>query len=141
MSVMFRIVSVALAVIAAAAAWAQTATTTSAGVYTAAQASRGASVYTANHCVMCHGPDLTGSDSTPPLAGNMFLADWVGQSLGDLATRIHTTMPQDNPGSLSDAEVADVIAYILQQNKYPVGTKEIPTDAAGQGAITLDQKP
>src|ERR1700722_3099328 len=121
----------ALALIASATALAQSATTTSAGVYTVTQASRGAAIYTANHCVMCHGPDLTGSDSTPPLAGNMFLADWVGQSLGDVATRIRTTMPADNPGSLSDAQVADVMAYILQQNKYPVGTKEIPTDAAG----------
>jgi hypothetical protein len=50
-------------------------------------------------------------------------------------------MPQDNPGSLTDAQVADVIAYILQQNTYKTGTAEIPADNAGQSAITLDEKP
>jgi mono/diheme cytochrome c family protein len=71
----------------------------------------------------------------------MFLANWVGSSLGDLATRIHTTMPADNPGSLSDAQVADVVAYILQQNKYKSGANELPADNAAQSAITLDQLP
>jgi S-disulfanyl-L-cysteine oxidoreductase SoxD len=133
-------IAAALAGLGVAAAWAQ-GPTVSTGVYTDAQAARGAAVYAGNHCVMCHGPQLTGSDSVPPLAGNIFLANWVGQSLGDLATRIHTTMPQDNPGSLSDPQVADVVAYILQQNKYKTGAKELPPDNAGQSAIILDDKP
>jgi mono/diheme cytochrome c family protein len=126
-----------LAVLAAAAAFAQA----SAGVYTDAQATRGAAVFTGSHCIMCHGATLAGSDQAPPLAGDAFMANWTGQSLGDLATRIHTTMPGDNPGSLTDAQVADVVAYILQQNKFKSGAKEFPTDAAGQSAITLDAKP
>jgi mono/diheme cytochrome c family protein len=134
-------VFIGLALTASAAAFAQGGAMVSDGVYTDAQAARGLAVYTGNHCVMCHGPALTGSDTVPPLAGNVFLANWVGQSLGELATRIHTTMPQDNPGSLSDAQVADVVAYILQQNKYKAGAKEIPADNAGQSAITLDEKP
>lgn len=130
-----------LTLIASAAAIAQSAATTSAGAYTDAQAGRGKAIYTANHCVLCHGPELAGSDSVPPLAGNTFLANWAGQSLGDLATRIHTTMPQDNPGSLTDAQVADVIAYILQKNGYKTGSAEIPTDNTAQNAIILDEKP
>ena len=130
-----------LAIFASAAAFAQGGAMVSAGAYTAAQAARGQAVYTANHCVMCHGPALAGNDSVPALSGSGFIGNWAGQTLGDLATRIHTTMPADNPGSLSDAQVADVIAYILQQNQYKTGPKEIPTDNAGQTAITLDEKP
>ena len=126
---------------AASAAFAQGGAMVSEGAYTDAQAARGQAVYAGNHCVMCHGPALAGSDSIPPLAGAAFVSNWAGQSLGDLATRIHATMPQDNPGSLSDTQVADVLAYILQQNKYKAGAKEIPADNAGQSAITLDDKP
>jgi mono/diheme cytochrome c family protein len=121
----------------AAAALAQT--VASAGVFTDAQATRGAAAFTGSHCVMCHGATLAGSDQAPPLAGDAFLANWVGQSLGDLAMRIHTTMPGDNPGSLTDAQVADVIAYILQQNKFKAGPKEFPADNASQNPINLDK--
>ena len=65
------------------------------GVFTADQAAQGKAVYTAK-CVTCHGAELSGGEMAPALAGGMFLSNWSGQSAGDLFTRIHTTMPQND---------------------------------------------
>ena len=39
-------------------------------------------------------------------------------------------MPLDNPGSLSSAATADIVAYILQVNNLPAGTAELTSDGA-----------
>jgi hypothetical protein len=39
-------------------------------------------------------------------------------------------MPQDDPGSLTPAQYADVVAYILQINGVTPGDRELPPDAA-----------
>jgi hypothetical protein len=38
-------------------------------------------------------------------------------------------MPANNPGSLSPKQYADVPAYLLAADCYPVGDKSFPTDA------------
>jgi hypothetical protein len=38
-------------------------------------------------------------------------------------------MPADHPGTLSRPENADILAYILQVNKLPAGTRDLPSDA------------
>lgn len=106
------------------------------GVYSADQAAAGKTLFDAK-CAMCHGPQLTGNEMAPPLAGSMFLGNWSGQSLGDLATRIHTTMPADNPGSLTDKEVSDSIAYILSFNQFPAGSNPLPADPSQLSQITI----
>jgi mono/diheme cytochrome c family protein len=93
---------------------------TTSGPYTAAQATAGAALYTAQ-CSMCHGDKLEGI-SGPALAGTDFLSKWTGQTADDLRDVIATQMPLTSPGSLKPAEVMSVLAYILQQNKYPAGT-------------------
>ena len=45
----------------------------SAGVYTAAQATAGRAVYQAS-CASCHLPDLAGRNEAPQLAGNNFMS-------------------------------------------------------------------
>src|SRR4029077_17945271 len=77
------------------------------GVFTADQAAQGKTVFE-NKCLTCHGAELNGGEMAPPLAGGMFISNWSGQSLGDLFTRIHATMPQNDPGSLNNAEVTQV---------------------------------
>jgi mono/diheme cytochrome c family protein len=99
------------------------------GVYSVAQASRGLDVYLAT-CAQCHGPDMTGIDSAPPLTGGKFAANWNGVSLGDMVERIRISMPQNNPGTLARAAIADVTAYILQQNGFPAGDSELPRQTA-----------
>src|SRR5207237_1125696 len=67
------------------------------GVFTADQAAQGKTVFE-NKCAICHGAQLNGGEMSPPLSGGGFLANWQGTSVGDLFTRIHTTMPQNDPG-------------------------------------------
>lgn len=106
------------------------------GVYTADQAAQGKALY-ADKCATCHGADLNGAEMAPPLVGPTFLGDWVGQSADDLFTRIHTTMPANDPGSLSNAQAVQAMAYILSANQFPAGSTAMPSDDAGLGQIAI----
>lgn len=94
------------------------------GVYTEEQAARGNTGFTA-HCASCHGASLGGTGEAPALAGPQFLSDFDGLSLGDLFDRIRTTMPQDNPASLSRDAYADILAFLLKANGVPPGAREL----------------
>jgi quinoprotein glucose dehydrogenase len=94
------------------------------GVYTEEQAKRGESLYH-KQCAACHGQMLTGGESAPPLTGGAFLSNWNGLTLADLFDRIRKTMPQNAPGKLSRQENADILAYTLSVNKFPVGKTEL----------------
>lgn len=83
---------------------------TSEGVFSAAQAQTGEQTY-AENCAGCH--DVKFSRDIWPY--------WQGKELIDFYYRIVAEMPSDNPGSLSDPEYTDIIAYILSQLGYPVG--------------------
>jgi mono/diheme cytochrome c family protein len=110
---------VALALVATALCSTQSISAQSAGPYTDAQAKDGLAIYTAQ-CSMCHGDKLEGI-SGPALAGKDFIAQYSGQTADDVRDIIASQMPLTNPGSLKPAEVLAVLAYILQQNKYPSG--------------------
>ena len=47
-------------------------------------------------------------------------------------------MPQDGPGSLSPAQYADVLAFMLNKNKFPRGRIELPADLDGLRTIRID---
>ena len=106
------------------------------GVYAAAQADRGKTVY-ANACSRCHGETLDGADEVPPVKGPHFMTNWDGQSIADLVQRIRNTMPLDDPGSLSGASTTDLVAYLLQQNGAPTGSAELANDPGVQGGIHI----
>lgn len=106
------------------------------GVYTRDQATRGQTKYT-EACGRCHQSDLAGADQAPSLAGGDFLDRWQGQSVGDLADRIRTTMPQDDVGSVNVQLSADLTAYLLQANGFPPGQAELPADRSAMKAIAL----
>src|SRR5215472_1256051 len=90
------------------------------GVFTADQATIGATTY-ATVCAKCHQPDMRGGFEAPPLAGNGFLTTWRGRSTSDLYNKIATSMPADNPRSLSEQAVESLVAFILRQNGAPAG--------------------
>ena len=94
------------------------------GVYTDVQAARGDTGFGAR-CANCHGANLGGTGEAPALVGPQFLSDFDGLTLGDLFDRIRTTMPQDNPGSLTRDQYADLLAFILKANALPSGAKEL----------------
>jgi mono/diheme cytochrome c family protein len=91
-----------------------------AGVYTAAQATAGSALYAAN-CSQCHGQSLEGI-SGPALAGKAFTDKWNGETADDLNYIMSTQMPLTAPGSLKPDEYIELVAYVLQQNKYPAGS-------------------
>lgn len=128
-------VSAALFSFTHAMSWAESRTVVD-GVYTLEQATRGQELY-AERCEVCHGVGLEGADVNPPLAGSRFLANWNSQSVRDLTTRTRTTMPLDDPGSMSASETADVIAYVLQKNDFAAGDSELPRTSQGQQAILI----
>jgi mono/diheme cytochrome c family protein len=103
--------------------------TTLDAVYSADQAQRGSDSYKQS-CASCHGDTLGGSEQAPALAGDDFISRWEEQLLSDLADRIRTSMPLDNPGSLSSSATADIVAYMLQVNNLPAGSAELTADAA-----------
>jgi mono/diheme cytochrome c family protein len=95
------------------------------GVFSADQATRGQARYR-ELCASCHGEMLEGGESSPPLAGGAFLANWNTLSVGDLFDRTRSTMPQNKPGSLNREANAEILAYILSANQFPAGKEALP---------------
>lgn len=111
------------------------------GVFTAEQAARGRLAY-AQHCASCHGGELKGGEGKP-LAGEPFWADWRETTVEYLLTRVSTEMPFSEDGSLAGSlapsTYADVVAFVLQQNELPAGTRELSrASSAGVQIIRRD---
>ena len=104
-----------------AAGWAQVRSTWD-GVYTLAQSLRGQLDYAAN-CQSCHRANLSGYGGV--LTGAYFMESWRDEGLDQVFGLMKRTMPRPRPGSLRDEQYIDIIAYILQFNHFPTGTKEL----------------
>jgi mono/diheme cytochrome c family protein len=98
------------------------------GVYSDPQVKRGTVVYE-KYCVKCHGEQLMGDGTASALTGTGFMADFNGVTLGELVDRTRQTMPDDDPGSMSRQQITDVIAYVLNFNKFPSGETDLPPQA------------
>ena len=117
----------ALAGVSSLTLHARQARTVADGVYSAAQAQRGAALYKAQ-CVACHGEKLEGLVG-PMLAGPDFVTVWGGRPVAELVDKIQKTMPLQAPGSLSQEQSIDIAAYMLQVSNFK----------AGQGALGAGQ--
>jgi len=82
--------------------------------FTPAQAEAGRIAY-AGACASCHGAALDGG-AGPALAGGAFQAKWSGRPAADLAGEIKNTMPLGAPASLTDAQYAEITAFVLSRN-------------------------
>src|SRR5262245_436536 len=109
------------------------------GVYSEAQAARGRELYS-KECGSCHGPELTGGEMAPGLAGGEFMAGWDGLTIGDLFERIRISMPQNAPGSLSGQQNADILSFVFAANKFPSGQAELPKEAGILKTIKFETK-
>jgi len=113
------------------------------GVFTAEQAARGQLAYT-GPCDRCHGYKLDGASDdpdmlpAPPVAGPKFVRKWSGRSLASLFEYLRATMPANNPGYLSDAEVADIVAYMLSASDMPAGPKPLLPDRDALAAVLIE---
>ena len=102
---------------------------TSQGVYSAEQASRGRDMY-AMQCKSCHTPASH--------TGVVFANSWDRRLLSDLYSFIVTRMPKNEPGSLQPDEYADVLAYLLKLNDLPSGDEPLPADSLAMKKIRID---
>ncbi len=100
------------------------------GVYTKAQAERGLTLYDSS-CASCH--------ELGKFKGDEFAKAWTEKPATDLHTAL-TSMPMDAPGSLKPQEYADILAYFLSINGYPVGTAELAGDEATIKSLKIDAK-
>jgi mono/diheme cytochrome c family protein len=99
------------------------------GVYSAAQARRGEGQFQKD-CLTCHGFDLQGLPGRgPALSGPAFMTNWETESVATLFAKLKTTMPRNNPGSLTEDGYLDLLAFMLKANNYPEGAADVKTAA------------
>jgi cytochrome c len=109
------------------AAHAQDMRSTSQGVFTEAQAKRGATAYNKN-CASCHGADLRSTDrEVTNLSGATFKDRWVGKTIGEQLEAARD-MPPREERSLADEMYLDIVTFILWSNKVPAGAQELKLD-------------
>jgi hypothetical protein len=48
-------------------------------------------------------------------------------------------MPKDKPGSLGTGQYVDVVSYLLQANKFPSGTRELPRTPEQMEGIVIER--
>lgn len=90
------------------------------GVYTTAQAERGAGVF-ADICSECH--------KTEEWSDDAFRNRWSSESVFGFWYYIYEQMPNGAPPySLTREQVTDVLTYILELNGLPAGPAELGTD-------------
>jgi mono/diheme cytochrome c family protein len=116
--------SLSVVLLCGAGAASQQSKTTWNGVYSGEQAAEGEAIYL-ERCAGCHQPDLSGGDDAPQLAGALFGVKWNDRTLAELFDRMRRTMPKDEPGSLTAAECAQLIAYLLRRNGFPEGASAL----------------
>ena len=109
------------------------------GVYTEEQARRGRAEYT-RACASCHAEDLRGNGTAPSVVEESFSFLYGDTTVGELFGRIRTLMPSDRPNSLSSPSYRDIVAFILQSNKFPPGERELDADPEALRQILITTK-
>ena len=99
------------------------------GVYTPSQAIQGETVFDI-YCTACH--------SAFDLLSPNFASRWSGRSLQELYLRIKNTMPENDPGVLTEDQTVNVIAYMLSRQGFRAGDIPLPREPTALGAITIE---
>ena len=111
------------------------------GIFSPDQAARGEAQYV-QRCAACHGATLGGTGEAPGLTGGEFVSHYDQLTVADLFDRVRTTMPQNDPGTLSRDQYAAVVAFLLKSNGFPAGAA--PLDRRSEVLATIGiqaQKP
>ena len=96
--------------------------------FTDDQADRGREVFR-SQCTECH--------SSSEFSDSQFQFKWSRRHAGSLFQLIQTQMPETAPGSLTDEETVDLVAYILRMNGFEPGASELSSDRSVLDAISL----
>jgi mono/diheme cytochrome c family protein len=113
--------------------------TTIAGVYSNEQADRGRTLFEVK-CQSCHGDALEGGTLAPALKGREFLAAFQRKPLRRIYSRIISTMPPEDAGTLTEAESLALVALVLRANGYRAGDAAL-TRADDLNAIVVEMPP
>lgn len=108
-------------------------------LFTKDQASKGRITYLQN-CAMCHGPQLggqVGGFPGPALKGEDFADPSYDFHISDIFNFVSKLMPAGTPGSLTNDQYTDIMAFILQQNGYPAGSVELTYKGAEKSKVPL----
>ncbi|OYW47995.1 MAG: hypothetical protein B7Y36_08695 [Novosphingobium sp. 28-62-57] len=74
----------------------------------------------ADTCATCHGPNLEGAVA-PSLTVPAFRSNYSSKPVRALYSKIISTMPVGQPGTLSETQVLKLTALIYASNGLPVG--------------------
>ncbi|MDQ8163847.1 MAG: HupE/UreJ family protein [Gemmatimonadota bacterium] len=111
------------------AAGAQAAKSTTQGVYTLAQATKGRNVFN-GACLGCH--------TTATHMGPAFELRWFGRPLAELYGYLSNLMPKSAPGTLTEDEYIWVTAYILKLNGMPAGKVELSSEPSWLKGVRIE---
>lgn len=98
------------------------------GAFTEDQVRRGEQTFQ-SYCLSCHTPTFH--------TGEQFRMSWLGRTVYDYFKVVKTTMPEDNPGGLSDEEYTRVITYIFRMNGFAAGADSLPADTLVMKSIRI----
>ena len=99
------------------------------GVYTRDQAKVGEALYK-DQCLLCHDKKYF----------RPVLKRWEGQPINVLFTVMSTSMPESNPGFLSEKEYVDILAYILSLSRYAAGDAELDYSDGALNELTVEAR-
>jgi mono/diheme cytochrome c family protein len=99
------------------------------GVYTEEQADVGEVLYQ-EHCLLCHDKKYF----------RPVLKRWEGQPIGVLYTVLSTSMPESNPGFLTEKEYVDILAYILSLSRYAPGDTELDYQGGVLNELIVEER-
>ena len=99
------------------------------GVYTKEQAKVGEALYS-QHCIVCHDKKYF----------RPVLNRWEGQAINVLFTVMSTSMPENNPGFLSEKEYVDILAYVLSLSRYAAGDAELEYKDGALNDLTVEAR-
>lgn len=90
------------------------------GIFSGVQADRGRTTFD-EVCSECH--------TTSEFRGRTFQSNWGRRTVYSFFRTVRSTMPDDNPGGLSEQVYLDVVAYILSINGHDAGSSELAADS------------
>ena len=99
------------------------------GVYTRDQAKVGEALYT-EHCLICHDKKYF----------RPILKRFEGQPIGIMYTVMSTSMPESNPGFLTEKEYVDILAFILSLSRYATGDAELTYQDGALNELTVEAR-
>jgi cytochrome c peroxidase len=101
------------------------------GVYTTEQATKGKELFR-EKCESCHNAEK--------FSGAEWTRAYVGRPLSEVNASM-AEMPMDNPGSLTPDEIGTLIGYFLSLNKYPTGQAALKGDQDTLKGIMVSPRP